>query len=114
MKLKPSKCEFLRDKTEYLGYQISESGVRPHPRNQEVVAKFPVPKCVKDVQSFIGLMAYYCRFIPAMASKAKVLTDLMKLDPKHKLVWTDECQKSFEELKAELTSPRVMAYPNMM
>ncbi len=49
MKLKPSKCKFLCTQTEYLGYQISQSGVKPHPRNQEAIAKFPVPKRVKDV-----------------------------------------------------------------
>ncbi len=36
-----------------------------------------------------------------MAAKAKVLTDLMKLDPKSQLVWTKECQNAFEELKRE-------------
>ncbi len=113
MKLKPSKCEFLRDTTEYLGYQISELGVRPHPRNQEAVRKFPIPKRVKDVRSFVGLVAYYRRFIPAMAAKAKVLTNLMTRDPKQKFEWTDECQQAFDILKAELISPKVMAYPDM-
>ncbi|MCP5060493.1 MAG: hypothetical protein GY937_27665, partial [bacterium] len=77
------------------------------------MAKFPVPRRVKDVRSFIGLVAYYRRFIPGMAAKAKVLTDLLKLDPKIRLNWTADCQRAFEELKNELTSPRVMAYPDM-
>ncbi len=48
-----------------------------------------------------------------MAAKAKVLTNLMRLDPKQKFEWTEECQCAFEELKAELISPKVMAYPDM-
>ncbi len=49
MKLKPSKCDFLHSQTEYLGYQISHDGVKPNPRNQEAVMKFPVLMKVKDV-----------------------------------------------------------------
>ncbi len=48
-----------------------------------------------------------------MVAKGNVLTVLMKLDPKSQLVWTKECQNAFEELKRQLTSPKVMAYTNM-
>ncbi len=77
------------------------------------MAKFPILTKVKDIRSFVGLVAYYRRFIPAMAAKAKPLTDLMKGDPRQKMNWTSECQKAFDDLKTELTSSRVMAYPDM-
>jgi hypothetical protein len=44
----------------------------------EAVLKFPVPKNVKEVRSFLGLALFYRRLIPKFAEIAKPLTELIR------------------------------------
>ncbi|CAF4918814.1 unnamed protein product [Pieris macdunnoughi] len=87
------KCEFLRREVGYLGHVISENGVSPNPEKVKAVSKFPVPKCPKDVKSFLGLVSYYRRFIPDFSKTAKPLTTLLKKDVLFN--WSIEQQAAF-------------------
>ena len=55
VKLKPSKCSFARSSVEYLGHVVSHDGIKPDPSKIAAVENFPVPQCVRDVRSFLGL-----------------------------------------------------------
>ena len=46
------------------------------------VLEWPTPKCVKDVQKFLGLANYYCQSIEGFASIARPLHDMVKKDKK--------------------------------
>ena len=63
LKLKPSKCHFFREEIEYLGHVVSGKGISTNPKKVEAVAKWPAPKTVYDVRSFLGFDGYYRRFI---------------------------------------------------
>ena len=110
VKLKPSKCSFARSSVEYLGHVVSRDGIRPDPSKIAAVATFPVPRCVRDVRSFLGLANYYRRFIHNFASIASPLHMLT-----HKNVrfhWDDSSDKAFHTLKSCLTSAPILAYPD--
>lgn len=53
------KCQFLQSRIEYIGHVIEDGTVRPSEQKTTAVLKFPTPKCVKDVQSFLGLTGYF-------------------------------------------------------
>ena len=94
-----------------MGHIIARDGIYVNPAKSEAVSKWPIPRRVKDVRSFIGLASYYRRFIPGFATVAAPLTQIYR-DPKNTLVeWTPERQKAFDTLKAALTSAPVLAYP---
>ena len=63
LKLKPSKCEFLRSEVTYLGHVVSEAGIRTDPEKTKAVKNWPVPKNVKQVRAYLGFTGYYRRFI---------------------------------------------------
>ena len=63
LKLKPSKCHFFKEEIEYLGHVVSGKGISTNPKKVEAVAKWPTPKTVYDVRSFLGFVGYYRRFI---------------------------------------------------
>ena len=44
LKLKPSKCEFLRLEVTYLGHVVSEEGIRTDPEKTKAVKNWPVQK----------------------------------------------------------------------
>lgn len=52
--LKLSKCSFAQDKLEFLGHVISRNGVATDPKKMEIVKRWSVPHCVKDIRSFLG------------------------------------------------------------
>jgi len=110
LKLQPDKCEFLRKEVTYLGHIITEDGIRPDPNKLCAVENFPVPKKVKDVQSFLGLAGYYRKFIEDFSKIAKPLTKLTKKGEKFN--WTAEQQIAFQSLKEKLTTAPVLSYPD--
>ena len=110
LKLQPDKCEFLRKEVTYLGHTISETGLKPNPEKIKAVSEFPVPKCAKDVKSFLGLVSYYRRFLHDFSKLAKPLTSLLKKDIPFD--WTNSQQLAFETLKNNLTSAPVLIYPD--
>lgn len=91
--LKPEKCLFHQTEIPYLGLIISENALRTDPVKIEGIAKWPVPKKKKDVQSFLGFANFYRRFIK---DYAKVAHPLHHLTGKHEWKWGKEEQESFE------------------
>ena len=80
LKLKPNKCEFFKKKITYLGHVVSEKGIEVDPKKTEAVQKWPVPKTVTDVRSFLGFMNQYRKFIPKYAHLARPLNELISGD----------------------------------
>ena len=76
LKLKPSKCEFFKAKLKYLGHIVFLEGIATDPAKIETIQKWPVPKMVTDVRSFIGFTNYYCKFIKGYAKIAHPLHEL--------------------------------------
>ena len=64
LKLKLKKCNFLESETNYLGFIIGKDGIKPDPKKEEAIRSLPIPTCVREVRSFIGMSSYYRRFIP--------------------------------------------------
>jgi len=62
-KLKLMKCHFVRQEVKYLGHTITPTGLKPNDDQVIAVKKYPTPTNVKEVQQFLGLTSYYCRFI---------------------------------------------------
>jgi len=58
-----SKCQFLQQRIEFLGHVIKNGCVSPSKRKTEAVRKFPEPKRVEQVQSFLELSGYFRKFI---------------------------------------------------
>ncbi|XP_036148743.1 uncharacterized protein LOC118647611 [Monomorium pharaonis] len=110
LQLQPDKCEFLRQEVAYLGHIICADGVRPDPNKVEAVIKFPVPKNVKNIKQFLGLVGYYRKFIPNFSKIAKPLTDLLKKDTIFN--WQQKHTEAFDILRLSLCSEPILQYPD--
>jgi hypothetical protein len=73
LKLKPSKCAFLRRSVEFLGYKISADGIDTDSRNIQAITDWPIPRKLKEVRSFIGLYGYYRKFVEKFSDIAAPL-----------------------------------------
>ena len=77
------KCEFLKDKVDYLGFEVRQEGIRTSPEKVKAILDWPRPQPTHDIRSFLGLASYYRKFISGFSQLAKPLTDLTR----DKVVW---------------------------
>lgn len=107
LKLNLSKCSFLQNEINYLGYEISAAGMRPGKTKIQSVVNFPRPENVHGVRQFLGLVSYFRKFIQGFAQYAYPLTKLLKKDTAYE--WTNFQEEAFKTLKAKLTDRPVLS-----
>src|SRR5258708_6374591 len=108
--LQPEKCKFKHQEVDYLGLVISKDHVAMDPVKVQGVTDWPQPAKVKDVQSFIGFMNFYQRFIhnfSEIACPLHVLTWKLK-----DWSWGAAEQQAFDVLKSTVTSTPTLAFPS--
>jgi len=85
-----------------LGHIIDKEGIRPVPEKIKATVDMPKPNNPKELRSFLGMVNYYDRFTPGLASKCACLNDLLHKDAKWK--WTNKHSQAMNSIKASLTS----------
>ena len=73
LSVKPEKCKWKVREVEFLGVVIGPEGIKMEKEKVKGVLEWLMPKCVKDVQKFLGLANYYRRFIEGFAMVARPL-----------------------------------------
>lgn len=106
----PQKCHFFKSDVTYLGHHISEQGILPDKSKFSVIFNYPVPKTADETRRFVAFCNYYRRFIPKFAEIACPLNKLLRKNVIFK--WDEDCQNSFNILKNELLSPRILKFPD--
>ena len=104
------KCHFMVNQGIVLGHIILEKGIEVDKAKIDLISKLPSPTNVKTVRQLLGHVGFYRRFIMDFSKIAKPLYKLLEKDAK--FIWDADCQKSFEELKAYLTTTPVVRGPN--
>ncbi|XP_076289805.1 uncharacterized protein LOC143213638 [Lasioglossum baleicum] len=100
------KCSWLRSKVEFLGHIVENGSVRPSEGKTAAVAKFPVPKNAKQVQSFLGLTGYFRKFIEGYSTIARPLKNLLRAGVTFELDGT--AIGAFDLLKTKLMEKPVL------
>ena len=125
LKLKPSKCQFVREEVNYLGHLVSANGIRTDPEKISKVKEWQTPTNRKEVLQFLGFAGYYRRYVKGYSSMAAPLYRLTSGDPRKKkrgakknvepdqpFTWTTECEEAFQSLKEKLVGAPVLGYPD--
>ena len=110
--IKKRKCQFAMAECVYFGHRVGNGKVTPEALKVEVIRQFPTPHTKKQVRSFLGIAGYYRKFIPQYASLAVPLTDLTRKSAPNEVVWSHECDRSFQSLKNALCSAPVLRSPD--
>jgi len=110
LKLKPSKCNFIKENVNYLGFNISEKGLKPDSSKVRAVAEMNAPTNKDEIKRFLGAISYYRRFIKNFGDIASCLWTLTKKDTT--FIWTDETEKAFRKLKQELVQSPILVFPD--
>lgn len=104
--LNKNKCQFLLRSINYLGHVIDQNGLHPMPEKVEAILKSPQPRDISELRTFLGLVNYYHKFLPNLASKLKPLNNLLRKNEKYK--WSRDCETVFQNLKKEIASKKIL------
>ena len=61
--LSMSKCEFFMKQIHYLGHIVSSNGIQMDPTKVEVILKWPEPRNVDELQTFLGMAGFYLQYV---------------------------------------------------
>lgn len=103
---KLSKCDFFKTEVDFLGHIVGKDGIKVDPTKVQTVKDWPTLTSVKDIQSFLGLVNYYRRFIPSYALMALPLSEMIKKDVPFS--WCSSQQAAFDFLKQALVTAPVL------
>jgi len=104
--LRPEKCEFYKQRIEYLGLVISENKVSMDLVKVAGVREWPTLENKMDIQAFLGFVNFYRRFIQDFSAKAQPLFDLTRSE--QVWTWSGKEQAAFEDLKTAVTTALVL------
>uniref|UniRef100_A0A0G4GRB8 Reverse transcriptase domain-containing protein n=1 Tax=Chromera velia CCMP2878 TaxID=1169474 RepID=A0A0G4GRB8_9ALVE len=117
LKLKLEKAQIVLREVEYLGYSVSFRGIRPSQKNVKKVLEWESLKDRKQLCSFLYLCSYYRHFVAGFARLTHPLHELLKPADKEgrplPFQWGEEAEAIFTELKRRLTTPPILAFPDM-
>ena len=106
-----AKSSFCKAQVKYLGHVIGSGKILPKAENIDAIINYPVPKDKKSLLRFLGMTSYYRKFCKNFSTIAFPLTELTST--KKKFIWTENCQKAFNQLKNVLCSKPVLSTPDL-
>ncbi len=113
LKLNPDKCKLNLTSLSFLGYRLSAAGLHPDVTHTTAITNAPRPTDAATLRSFLGLTAWYSKFVPAYATLAEPMRALLRKDCDFQ--WTVAAQESFDQVKkAIVDSPALSLFnPNL-
>ncbi|PIO70406.1 hypothetical protein TELCIR_07740 [Teladorsagia circumcincta] len=109
-KLKRQKCEFFKKEIEFLGHVVDANGTRPSPNKLKAILNMPQPKNLKELESYLGMVQYYGKFVPRLATLAAPLNELRKKGVEWQ--WKEKQAQAFQAIRKRLTTVDTLAHYN--
>ncbi|CAN6440363.1 unnamed protein product [Victoria cruziana] len=109
LRLNPQKCVFGVESRKLLGFMVSHRGIEIDPAKAKAIIDMPPPKTLTELRSLQGRIQSIRRFISNLAMRCEPFNHLLRKGVKFE--WGQECQNSFERIKAYLLNPPVLKPP---
>ena len=104
MKLNPNKCAFDVTVGKFLGFMVSQRGIKVNSEKIHAIVELEPLRMVKEVQSLNGKIAALNRFVSRATDRCLPFFRTLR----RSFAWTDECQMTFDNLKTYLSSPPLL------
>ena len=110
LRLKASKCQFLKLEIPFVGRLISQKGMRPIPEYVEGLQSIKPPTTDKELKSLIGRLVWLKSFIGTrlgesvkICSFSNLMEPIFELTRKSTFDWTSSADKALKILKERMT-----------
>ncbi|XP_041823137.1 uncharacterized protein K02A2.6-like [Melanotaenia boesemani] len=108
LRLRRRKCAFLRNEVEYLGHMINAEGLHPVQSKVTAIEEAPRPTNVTELKAYLGLLNYYNKFLPNLATHLAPLHQLLRKESQW--TWNKEQEDAFSLSKQMLKSTKVLSH----
>ena len=105
IKLNPGKCVFGVVLGKFLGFMVSQRGIKENPEKVQAIINMASPKTVKEVQKLTERIAAINRFVSRATDKCLPFFKTLK----QAFMWTDKCEAAFKKLKRYLSNPPLLS-----
>ena len=95
MKLNSKKCAFGVSSGKFLGFMVSQWGIKANPNKIQAILSMEPPKNVKEMQSLTGRVATLNRFVSKATGKYLPFFKVLR----KAFEWTNECQRAIKDPK---------------
>ncbi len=107
------KSSFRKEEVEYLGYLISNKGIKPSIRAINSLKAFKQPTNVNQERKLLGLINYLRPFLKNLSHYLSPISDILKVHPNDKfdkISWSPENNVTVQQLLNELTTMPLLAH----
>jgi hypothetical protein len=77
LKVNAAKLWFCAHEIEYLGYILTREGIKPQSKKVQAILTLNLPKSVKELRHFLGMIQYYRDMWVRRSEMLAPLTDLV-------------------------------------
>ena len=102
LKLKKSKCVFIKQELHYLGHLLTTDGIKPWNEKVKAISEMKPPTNQKRSQRIFQ----HGRKLQEVQKQTELIRKECKFE------WSEDCQSGFEYLKTCLTESTILRYPN--
>ena len=109
--LNPDKVKINCMSVPFFGMVLTAGGIEPDSKKVKTIKRWPVPRNVTELQSFLCYVNYLSCFIPGLSQLCKPLQALIKKNSAY--VWTAVHDKAFQNLKDMVSEDCLIQFYNL-
>ena len=113
--LNKNKCVLGRSSIKLLGHIVDSQGISIPPDRVDAIKRFPQPKTPKELDRFLGICAFFHRFVPHASGKMALLTRLKSISRQKEFdeAWLSEHDQAFADVKAAIATSTLLVQPQL-
>lgn len=108
--VKPDKLQLGQRQIEFLGFLVSEEGIRHNPEKTGAILEISPPRNVRQLRKFLGVCQYQARFLVNYAQEVGPLRKLLRKDTKWR--WTEVEEQAFSRVKKLFSESILLQRPD--
>ena len=110
LKIQLSKCKFGLAAVKFLGHIVTADKIGVDHEKISTIQDWPLPQCLMQMRSILGLSIYYRRFIEGFGKIAAPFTKM--LENNRPFMWEDDAKNAFAELRTSFANAPTLIYPD--